>query len=269
MQFGQTGCGNRRSGERCRRVKGRSVCAGYSAKENPRADGTTGRACYCSCDSFLLVDPEDGSAELEYPMKKLLHKCLLVPLGHILPVLVAVSPAFAAEQANHRPNLVYIFTDQQWAGAMSCAGNSDLSTPALDGLASRGVRFHNAYCTQPLCVPSRTAMMTGVYPHEIGATHNTFAWDRAPVPILGKVLVQSGYECAWFGKWHLPTSRSTVLRRLSCTRVRPTTPHKRKFREKAGVLTSRTSVQSPRGRWCPFTPPEARMPTSSAVSARS
>lgn len=143
-------------------------------------------------------------------MKKLLHKCLLVPLGHVLPVLVAVSPAFAAEQANHRPNLVYILTDQQWAGAMSCAGNSDLSTPALDGQASRGVRFHNAYCTQPLCVHSRTAMMTGVYPHEIGATHNTFAWDRAPVPILGKVLVQSGYECAWFGKWHLPIKPADV-----------------------------------------------------------
>ena len=40
-----------------------------------------------------------------------------------------------------RPNILYIFTDQQWAGAMSCAGNGDISTPAMDKLAAEGIRF--------------------------------------------------------------------------------------------------------------------------------
>lgn len=87
---------------------------------------------------------------------------------------------------------------------MSCAGNKDLATPAMDSLAASGVRFENAYCAQPLCVPSRVAMVTGRYPHELGATHNSPKWDRAPAPFLGTVLSAAGYDCAWFGKWHLP-----------------------------------------------------------------
>jgi arylsulfatase A-like enzyme len=48
-----------------------------------------------------------------------------------------------------RPNILFIFTDQQTASAMSCAGNSDLQTPVMDSLAASGVRFENAYCTFP------------------------------------------------------------------------------------------------------------------------
>lgn len=54
-----------------------------------------------------------------------------------------------------RPNVVVILTDQQTADAMSCAGNPDVATPAMDALAATGVRFTRAYCTQPLCTPSR------------------------------------------------------------------------------------------------------------------
>ena len=53
------------------------------------------------------------------------------------------------------PNILYIFTDQQSADAMSCAGNAELETPALDALAATGARFERAYCTYPLCTPAR------------------------------------------------------------------------------------------------------------------
>ena len=59
--------------------------------------------------------------------------------------LLCPSVAFAAEH----PNIIYIFTDQQTANAMSCAGNPDLHTPNLDRLAAAGVMFNNAYCTSP------------------------------------------------------------------------------------------------------------------------
>ena len=48
------------------------------------------------------------------------------------------------------PNILLIVTDQQQAVGMSCAGNPDVNTPVLDNLAEQGVRFSNAYCTNPL-----------------------------------------------------------------------------------------------------------------------
>lgn len=54
-----------------------------------------------------------------------------------------------------------ILTDQQQAGMMSCAEDGYLRTPAMDSLAAGGVRFERAYCANPVCLPSRYAMMTG------------------------------------------------------------------------------------------------------------
>jgi len=71
-----------------------------------------------------------------------------------------------------RPNILWIMTDQQVADGMGCTGNPDLETPAMDSLAANGIRFERAYCTNPICVPSRASMMTGRMPHEIGVTLN-------------------------------------------------------------------------------------------------
>ncbi len=59
-------------------------------------------------------------------------------------------------------------TDQQTHTAMSCAANPWLKTPAMDSLAARGTRFANAYCTYPVCSPSRGSIFTGRMPHETG-----------------------------------------------------------------------------------------------------
>ena len=59
----------------------------------------------------------------------------------------------------HRPNILFIITDQQYAGAMSCAGNPDVYTPNMDSLAATGVRFTRAYCTHfPCAAPSAPAL---------------------------------------------------------------------------------------------------------------
>ncbi|MFC1607254.1 sulfatase-like hydrolase/transferase, partial [Candidatus Latescibacterota bacterium] len=70
------------------------------------------------------------------------------------------------------PNILVIMTDQQSATMMGCAGNRYVSTPAMDRLAASGVRFERAYCTAPVCVPSRFSMMTGRMPSEIGMRNN-------------------------------------------------------------------------------------------------
>ncbi|MBI2441155.1 MAG: sulfatase-like hydrolase/transferase [Lentisphaerae bacterium] len=104
-----------------------------------------------------------------------------------------------------RPNILYIFTDQQEARAMSCAANRDIRTPAIDSIAERGVRFEKAYCTFPLCTPSRASMFTGMMPHQIGIDRNgqAIAEDRR-LAELGHVLSSNGYECVYGGKWHIP-----------------------------------------------------------------
>jgi len=104
-----------------------------------------------------------------------------------------------------RPNILYIFTDQQSHDAMSCAGNEWLRTPAMDSLAETGVRFANAYCTYPLCTPARASMWTGRWPHEVGIFGNNVAIDEAYREAeLGPLLSARGYRCAYGGKWHIP-----------------------------------------------------------------
>lgn len=109
--------------------------------------------------------------------------------------------------AQERPNIIYIFTDQHSAQALSCMGNDDVSTPNIDRLADAGVLFTRAYCSAPLSGPSRTSMFTGFYSHEIGVNMN-----GKPLPkgfeknVLGNLLSAAGYECAYAGKWHVHTS---------------------------------------------------------------
>lgn len=114
---------------------------------------------------------------------------------------------FAQNTASTRPNIVIITTDQQTANAMSCAGNQDLKTPAMDRLAANGVRFTRAYCAQPLCTPSRIAMYSGVMPHESGfianAPEKDGIWPES-LPVMGKIFKEGGYHTGYIGKWHLP-----------------------------------------------------------------
>lgn len=107
-----------------------------------------------------------------------------------------------------RPNILWLITDQQTASAMSCAGKRWVSTPGMDRIAARGVRFDRAYCTYPLCTPSRGSLLTGQYPHQIDCNSNTaakggqFFWyrDFPREHTLTHYLSRNGYHCVWAGK---------------------------------------------------------------------
>lgn len=75
-------------------------------------------------------------------------------------------------------------------------------TPCLELLATEGVRFESAYCVQPLCTPARSALFTGLYPHENGCWANGLPLG-ATVKTVPQRLSSFGIHCAHIGKWHL------------------------------------------------------------------
>jgi arylsulfatase A-like enzyme len=113
-----------------------------------------------------------------------------------------------------RPNVLFILSDDQGPWAMGCAGNKEIITPALDGLAARGMRFENFFCVSPVCSPARASLLTG----EIPSQHGVHDWIRdgnvGPTRIdylEGKTLITdvaltAGYRCGLVGKWHLGAS---------------------------------------------------------------
>lgn len=107
---------------------------------------------------------------------------------------------------NAGPNILFIMTDQQHAGMMSCAGNKWLKTPAMDSLARDGIRFEKAYAANPVCVPSRTSMATGVMPGRLGVGNNKMKIrisDEANNNSLGKIIKRADYDTFYGGKVHM------------------------------------------------------------------
>ncbi|MBA7661553.1 Ulvan-active sulfatase [subsurface metagenome] len=73
---------------------------------------------------------------------------------------------------NEKMNVLFIITDAQRVDHLSCYGNKTLKTPNIDRLASESVRFTNYFCTNPICMPNRATMITGLYPNVHGVRSN-------------------------------------------------------------------------------------------------
>ncbi len=104
----------------------------------------------------------------------------------------------------HRPNILWLMSDQHHAGCMGCVGHPDVLTPNLDRLAQQGVRFDHAYCNNPICGPSRVSMICGQYIRTLSITGNTLFQAEIPNPgTLPTYLRQHGYQTAFVGKAHM------------------------------------------------------------------
>lgn len=118
----------------------------------------------------------------------------------------AITEAPAVTRSTRRPgdkpNLLFIMSDQRRADTMAAYGNSGYQVPAINRFASECVLFEHAYCTQPLCTPSRSSMMTGTWPHQNGCVHNNVAL-RQDAMTLPELLADPDYRTGYFGKWHL------------------------------------------------------------------
>ena len=120
-----------------------------------------------------------------------------------------------SQKRRSRPNVLFIMTDQQHAGMMSCTGNGWLKTPAMDQLAASGIRFERAYACNPVCVPNRFSLQTALMPSAIGMGQNSDSGQAAVTDImlrqsLGRLFQNAGYETVYGGKVHLPRKMNNV-----------------------------------------------------------
>jgi len=124
-----------------------------------------------------------------------------------------------ASTDTHRPNILFILSDDQGAWAMNCAGTPELKTPNLDRLAETGIRFENFFCASPVCSPARASILTGQIPSQHGVQDFLRAGNSVDLPGDGKtiqylkgrttyteILGDNGYDVALSGKWHIGDS---------------------------------------------------------------
>jgi len=107
-----------------------------------------------------------------------------------------------SNRKRNKPNLLFIWTDQQRADTMAAYGNTKIQAPNLNKLASESVVFEKTYVTQPVCTPNRSAVMTGLWPHTSGCTANNIPLPQ-DIPCLPEIVNDPDYRTAYMGKWHL------------------------------------------------------------------
>ena len=102
---------------------------------------------------------------------------------------------------SNRPNIIYILSDQHNAAVMGCAGDPYVRTPNLDALQKRSVSLENCYCASPLCVPSRSAILSGLLPCHNGVFNNMQCL-RSDYATFVNSLAVGGYETVLCGRMH-------------------------------------------------------------------
>lgn len=134
--------------------------------------------------------------------------------------ILAIPPALSfavisPHRAERQPNFIVIYTDDQRADALGLA-NPRVHSPNLDRLASRSVRFRNAFVVSALCSPSRAQLLTGRYSSQNGVAELPAEkpGDTAPrrtrfnsgEPLVARLLADRGYLTGVVGKWHIDNS---------------------------------------------------------------
>jgi len=147
--------------------------------------------------------------------------CLPYCSSHLAIILRTLAITFAtfatcvcatnsiAEEQTSRPNLIFILADDLGYGELGCYGQTVIQTPRLDAMAKQGLRFTHFYAGATVCAPSRSVLMTGLHHGHTRVRGNAGRTNPAAQALqdgdvtVAKVLQQSGYRTALFGKWGL------------------------------------------------------------------
>ena len=139
-------------------------------------------------------------------------KTLTLVLCSIIWCLSCCGPT-GLKAADARPNVLFIMSDDL-NNMLGCYDDPLAKTPHIDRLAARGTRFEHAYCTYPLCGPSRNSLLTGLYPNSTGILANAQIF-RQTIPSqvsMPQAFRNAGYFAARIGKlyhYNVPNSIGT------------------------------------------------------------
>jgi N-sulfoglucosamine sulfohydrolase len=114
------------------------------------------------------------------------------------PIALLLTAAPLLANAPKRPNFVWIVAEDI-SPNLGCYGDKDAITPNLDRLASQGARFTRCFTHAPVCAPSRSGLVTGMYPTTIGSHHMRSTLKEPPATFMEE-LRKAGYFVAWPGK---------------------------------------------------------------------
>ena len=122
-------------------------------------------------------------------------KMILISLGALCLSASYISPAQAAAEANEKPNVILVITDDQGYGDLGCHGNKIIQTPNLDQLHRQSVRLTDFHVS-PCCTPTRAGLMTGQNPVRVGAWGTTWgrSLPRADATTMAEVFAAAGYR---------------------------------------------------------------------------
>ena len=131
-----------------------------------------------------------------------------------ITALVGIGPANATDRA--RPNILFMFTDDQPQSCLGCLGNRHIQTPNLDQLAANGNMFSNAFVTTAICCSNRACILTGQYMLRHGVRDFQTPLSAAAMAQTYPVLLrQAGYRTGYLGKFAVgaprPESRQLAL----------------------------------------------------------
>ena len=103
---------------------------------------------------------------------------------------------------NSRPNILMILVDDLRYDALSATGHPFFESPSIDRIANEGVNFSNSFVVTSICMPSRSTILTGLYPHIHGVTTNRINLNYDVFVTFPMLLQENGYETGMIGKDH-------------------------------------------------------------------
>ncbi len=119
----------------------------------------------------------------------------------VMATCIAITCAMPVEAA--KPNILFVFSDQQSWDMVGCYGNDQVKTPNLDKMATEGIRFNHCVSSCPACTAYRGMLLSGQHPLYNGCLLNDIQMLPGKGNYLAEVLRDAGYHTGYIGKWHL------------------------------------------------------------------